>query len=85
MPPGHVHELRITARGPNRQRMTDCPNRQPGDPEAKAEADRAGERAVDDGERARGAAEQYQRGDGASAKVAVSSEGIPSALPSENA
>src|SRR3546814_14381335 len=42
--------------------MADGPNDQAGYPEAQAETDRARQRAVDDGERARGAAEQYRLG-----------------------
>src|SRR3546814_19160350 len=42
--------------------MADGPKDQAGYPEAQAETDRARQRAVDDGERARGAAEQYRLG-----------------------
>ena len=41
MSAGHVHELRIAARGPNRQRVADRPDDEAGDPEAQAKADRA--------------------------------------------
>lgn len=62
MPPGHVDELRVAPRRPDRERMADRPDNEAGDPEAQAKTDRAGQRAVDDGERPRSAAKQDRFG-----------------------
>src|SRR3546814_14331350 len=62
MTPGDVDELRVVARGPDREGMADRPDGETGEPEPKAQADRTGERAIDDREAARRAAEQDRFG-----------------------
>ena len=63
MTPGDVDELRVTARGPDRQGVANRPDGETDEPEAEAQTDRPGERAVDDGEAARRAAEQDRFGE----------------------
>jgi hypothetical protein len=57
MPPGHVDELRVALRGPDRGGMADHPERQARNPEAQAQAECRRERAVQDRDAARCAAE----------------------------
>src|SRR3546814_7926980 len=47
---------------PDRKHMTDCPDGKASEPEAQAEANRARQRAIDDGECTRRTAEQDRRG-----------------------
>jgi hypothetical protein len=42
MPAHHVHELRVTLRGPDRSAMADGPERNASDPKMQAEADGGG-------------------------------------------
>src|SRR5690606_1680260 len=60
--PGDVDELRVVARGPDREGVADRPDGEAGKPEPEAKPDRPGERAVDDREAARRAAEQNRFG-----------------------
>ena len=54
----HVDELRILLRGPDRSGMADRPNDEAWDPEPKPKADRGGQRAIGDRDRARSPAKQ---------------------------
>ena len=58
MTPGDVDELRVAASGPNCEGVADRPDGETDDPETKAKAYGACERAVDDRETARRAAQQ---------------------------
>ena len=60
--PHHVDEGGIALGRPDRGQVADQPDRGAGDPEAKAEPDGSGERAVDDRHRARRAAQQDRLG-----------------------
>ena len=62
MTPGDIDELGIAARGPDRETVAYGPEREAREPESQAKAQSAGERAVDDGQAARGAAQQYGLG-----------------------
>ena len=62
VPAHHVDEGGIALGGPDRGEMADQPDHGADDPEAQAQADRGGERAVDDRDRARRAAEQDRLG-----------------------
>jgi hypothetical protein len=62
VPAHHVHKGGIALGGPYRRDMPDQPNRSADDPEAKPKADSGSERAVDDRDRARRAAEQDRFG-----------------------
>src|SRR3546814_18109346 len=53
-----VDKLRIALGRPHGREMADCPKAQADQPETEAKAKRGSQRAVEDGERARGAAEQ---------------------------
>ena len=63
VPPHYVYEGRIALGGPDGGEMAEQPNRAADHPEAEAKTDRGGERAVDDGDRARRAAEQDRFGE----------------------
>src|SRR6267142_3038607 len=54
----HVDELRIALRRPDRGRLTENPKQETGDPQPQAETKSCGERAVENRDRARSAAEQ---------------------------
>src|SRR5467141_154386 len=54
----HVDELRIALRGPDRGGLTENPKQETGDPQPQAETKSCGERAVENRDRARRAAEQ---------------------------
>ncbi len=58
MPAADLDKERVTAGGPDGDEMADCPDCDPDQPEPQAQADRSGQRAVHDGDRSRGAAEQ---------------------------
>src|SRR5258705_7124571 len=60
MPPHDIDEGWIAPGRPNRRQMTDQPDGRAGKPQAQAEADRGGERAVDDHHRARRAAQKQR-------------------------
>src|SRR5579884_2532975 len=62
VPPHHVDEGRIALGGPDGGEMAEQPDRTADHPEAQAKTDRGGERAVDDRDRARRAAEQDRFG-----------------------
>ena len=53
-----IDKLRIAACSPDRKHMADCPDGKASEPEPQAEANRARQRAIDDGECARRTAEQ---------------------------
>lgn len=54
----HGRKIRVAARGEDGDAMADRPEHETGDPLLEAEADGGGQRAVDDREPARRAAEQ---------------------------
>src|SRR5690606_3265982 len=58
MPREHRREVGIAPRAEHRERVTDGPGREPGDPLLQPEPESGGERAVEDGDRPRRAAEQ---------------------------
>ncbi|GLJ00601.1 hypothetical protein Sbs19_44190 [Sphingobium sp. BS19] len=62
MPTAHLDKKRIAFGSPYREEMTDCPDGDANQPETEAEADGAGQRAVDNGNRTRCAAEQDMLG-----------------------
>src|SRR5205823_743951 len=62
MPAYYVDEQRITLGCPHCRRMADHPKHEPGDPQAKPEADRGRERAVEDRDSARRAGQQDRFG-----------------------
>src|SRR3546814_17809228 len=57
-----IDKLWIAACSPDRKHMTDCPDGKASEPEAQAEANRARQRAIDDGECTRRTAEQDRLG-----------------------
>ena len=65
MPAHDFDEGGIALSGPDRRQMADQPDGRANDPEAKAQPDGGGERAVDDRHRPRRAAEQDRLGQGA--------------------
>ena len=62
MTPGDIDELGIALGGPDAKHMADAPDHQTYEPEPQSQPDRAGQRAVGDGEATRRAAEQYLLG-----------------------
>ena len=62
MPAHHVDEVGIALRRPDGGELRDDPEGEPGDPEPQAKTERRRERAVDDGDGARRAAEQDRLG-----------------------
>src|SRR5713226_7750768 len=58
MPPHHVDEGGIALGGPNCRQMADQPDHRSDNPQAKAEAYGGGERAIDDHDRPRSAAQK---------------------------
>ena len=65
MPTHHVDELRIALRRPDGGSLTDRPHQKTRDPQPQAEAKRCRQRAIEDGNRTGGAAEQDRLGQGA--------------------
>src|SRR5215468_4820596 len=63
MPPDHVDEQWIALRGPDCGHVAERPQHEPGDPEAKPEADGRRHRAVEDGDRTRCTGEQDRLGE----------------------
>src|SRR5690606_39610575 len=62
VPGEDLHELRIDARTPHRQRMADDPEHHAGNPQLQAQADGGGQRAVGDCHGARRTAQQNRLG-----------------------
>src|SRR3546814_4472302 len=58
VPREHLHELRIDARPPYRERMADDPHHQTRNPQLQAQSHGGGQRAVGNGDRARRTAQQ---------------------------
>ncbi len=58
MPAHDIDEGGIAFSGPDRRQMADQPDGETDDPKPQAETDRGGQRAIDDGDRARRATEQ---------------------------
>src|SRR2546428_7986170 len=58
----HVDELRVALCRPDRRHVADRPQHETGDPKAQTQADSSRKRAVGDGDRARGTAEQDRLG-----------------------